>query len=368
MSIIGLAVSLVISFALCYVFTPFVRGMAVRWRIGDKPNGRTSRDIAHIGGVAIIGAILFALIPLFLFFLPDDPLNRAFAYILIASGFITFLLGIIDDLRSLHFIYKVFFQVTVSVFVAAGGVGLLEHFQLIHLPVPMALLAFGGSAVWMFTIITSFNLIDGVDGLASGITITCMVAFAAAGVLFELPLVVALSVVVFGSALAFLRYNFPPAKILMGDSGSLFFGLLAGLISLLLLISGEKMLFKSIGIIFVLIIPLLDTTLAFLRRLMTNRPVFEADLLHLHHILSYRFKSDRKVDLILWSLSAFFGLIGVFSMIGNIPAMIVGGVLAVCVFILSLREMLSYGFSKEDAERMERGCTVETSRMVPRRD
>ena len=106
-----------ISLILGLILTPMAIGMAVRWRIAEKPNGRTGRgEIAHIGGVAIIGAIVFSLITVFLFFLPQHPVNRAFLPVIIASGFLIFLLGIIDDLRSLHYLYKLFIQITDSRF------------------------------------------------------------------------------------------------------------------------------------------------------------------------------------------------------------------------------------------------------------
>ena len=218
----------VLAFVLGLAFTPLVRGIAVRWKICEKPNGMTSRDIAHIGGVAIIGGMLFALIPAFLFLLPGGPLHRAVVPILVASGFLTFFLGIIDDLRSLHYMYKLFFQIVVSIYVSAGGLVLLEHFGIIDISLPMDLAAFGIAAAWMLAITTSFNLIDGIDGLSSGLGLISAAAFATAGHLFGQPLVVTLSLVLAGVVLAFLRFNFPPAKILMGDSGSLFLGLIFG--------------------------------------------------------------------------------------------------------------------------------------------
>ena len=239
MTKIGLILAVVLSFAFGLLFTPLVRGMAARLRICEKPNGRTSRDIAHIGGVAIIGAILFTLIPLFLFFLPDGPIVRAFTPVLIASGFLVFLLGIIDDLRSLHYIYKLILQAAVSVFVAAVGLALLMHFGALRVAVYLVLPLFLAIAVWMLVVTTSFNLIDGIDGLASGLAFITAASFAVAGQLMGQPLVVAVSLVVCGATLSFLRYNFPPATIFMGDSGSLFLGLLFGLLSLLLVAPGE---------------------------------------------------------------------------------------------------------------------------------
>jgi UDP-GlcNAc:undecaprenyl-phosphate GlcNAc-1-phosphate transferase len=361
----GLVVPLVLSFIFGFGFTPFVRGMAVRWKICDKPNGRTSRDIAHIGGVAIIGAILFALIPVFLFYLPDDPLNRAFLPVLIAGGFVTFLLGIIDDLRSLHYLYKLFFQIAVAIFVSAGGIALLGHFDIVELPLSGALAAFGGGVVWMIAVTTSFNLIDGIDGLAAGLALISSAAFAVAGHLLAQPLVTALSLVVLGSVLAFLRYNFPPARIFMGDSGSLFLGLIFGLLSLLLLVPGRDIWYRAAGSVCILSVPLIDATLAFARRILTRRHVFEADHKHLHHILLYRLRSVRRVDGVLWLLAAAFGLLGVLSMTRNTAALAVALVMQIAVFVVALRDMVRFDLSSEKALEILVQGAIHASRLTP---
>jgi UDP-GlcNAc:undecaprenyl-phosphate GlcNAc-1-phosphate transferase len=346
----GLIIPPVLAFILSFVFTPLIRGIAVRWKICEKPNGRTSRDIAHIGGVAIIGGMLFALIPAFLFILPGDPLHRAVVPVLVASGFLTFFLGIIDDLRSLHYMYKLFFQIVVSIYVSAVGLVLLDHFGIIEITLPMALVAFGAAAVWMLAITTSFNLIDGIDGLSSGLGLISAAAFAVAGHQFGQPLVVSLSLVLGGVVIAFLRYNFPPAKILMGDSGSLFLGLIFGITSLLLLVPGRDLFFRAAGSVIILSIPLLDTGLAFTRRVVTGSPVFKADLKHIHHILLYRFKSVIKVDLTLWSLSILFGVLGILTMRGHIVPLICGVAIQAAVFVAALRGMVHFEMSDEMVE------------------
>ncbi len=366
MTKIGLILAVVLSFALGSLFTPFVRGMAVRLRICEKPNGRTNRDIAHIGGVGIIGAILFTLLPLFLFFLPDSPVVRAFTPVLIASGFLVFLLGIIDDLRSLHYSYKLILQVAVSVFVAAVGLALLMHFGAFRVAVYLILPLFLAIAVWMLVVTTSFNLIDGLDGLASGLAFIAAASFAVAGQLMAQPLVVAVSLVVCGATLSFLRYNFPPATIFMGDSGSLFLGLLFGLVSLLLIAPGENVFYRIAGSVMILAVPLLDTTLAFVRRLVTRRPVFEADHRHIHHMLLYRYRSMRKVDLVLWGASAVFGVLGVLTLRGNVIALGAAFALALLVFVVALRSMVRFKLPGADEEEILGGCGIAAARNVAR--
>jgi len=362
----GLLLAVVCSFALGSLFTPLVRGMAARLRISEKPNGRNSRDIAHIGGVAIISAILFTLLPLFLFFLPDSPLMQAFVPVLIASGFLVFLLGIIDDLRSLHYLYKLILQVAVSVFVAAVGLALMMHFGQTRLAAVLIVPLFFSIAVWMLAVTTSFNLIDGLDGLASGLAFIAAASFAVAGRMSGQPLVVAVSLVVCGATLSFLRYNFPPATIFMGDSGSLFLGLLFGLISLLIVAPGENAFFRIAGCVLILAVPLLDTTLAFSRRLITRRPVFEADHRHLHHMLLYRCRSSRKVDLILWAAAAVFGALGVLTMAGSTAALGAALLLAVLLFVAALRSMVRFRLPEATEEEILGGCGIAVARNAMR--
>lgn len=366
MTVLGLIVAFVLSFAFGLLFTPLVRAIAVRLKICEKPNGRTSRDIPHIGGVGIIGAFLFTLIPLFLFYIPGDATVRAFTPVLIASGFLIFLLGIIDDLRSLHYIYKLILQIAVSVFIASVGLALLVHFGAARVSPYLLFPLFGAIALWMLVVTTSFNLIDGLDGLASGLAFIAAASFACAGYLFDQPLVLAISLVMCGATLAFLRYNFPPATIFMGDSGSLFLGLLFGLISLLLLVPGTDLFYRITGDIVILSVPLLDTALAFSRRVIMRRPVFEADHRHMHHMLLYRFRSVKKAGMALWVLSGAFGALGVETMRGSFLALCGALALQVVVFVVALRAMVRFDLPHALEEEVLGGCGITVSNGVTR--
>ena len=179
---------------------------------------------------------------------------------------------------------------------------------------------------------------------------------------------VALSLALAGAILAFLKYNFPPAKILMGDSGSLFLGLIFGIISLLLIVPGKDIFYRAAGSVIILSVPLLDTGLAFCRRLFTNTPVFKADLLHIHHILLYRFKSVIKVDLFLWGLALLFGLLGIMTMRGNLISLMLAVAIQVVLFVLTLRSMVNFELSNEKTEKILRNNGINAERMLPRRD
>ena len=213
-------------------------------------------------------------------------------------------------------------------------------------------IAFIAVSVWMLGITTSFNLIDGLDGLASGLAFVYSVAFAIEGFMFNQPLVVFLSLIVAGAAISFLRFNYPPAKIFMGDSGSLFLGLVLGLIPLLTIIRAGNIFYNAVGSIVILSIPLIDTALAFTRRLLAGRPVFEADHLHIHHMLLRSMRSVRRVDFLLWTLAAVDSYLGLSIMRGNNVMLVVAVALDVAIFVFALRAMVKSDVPEEGLRKI----------------
>jgi hypothetical protein len=125
---------------------------------------------------------------------------------------------------------------------------------------------------------------------------------------------------------------------------------------------------KALGAVIVLSVPLLDTSLAFIRRVMSGRPPFEADHMHIHHILLFRCGSTRKVDLMLWSLTAVFGVLGLLTMLGYAAALAVAAVLELTVFFLALRRMVTFDMSREHAEQILSECGVSSSSMAVHND
>ncbi|MFO7915092.1 MAG: MraY family glycosyltransferase [Candidatus Krumholzibacteriales bacterium] len=331
----GIVVPFCLSFLVCFMMTPLVRNIAARWKICDKPNDRANGDIAHIGGVAIVAAIVVGLVPVFLFLVEEQMLPRVFFPVLIVSGFIIFVLGVIDDLRSLHYKYKLVLQLVASVIVSLGGIFLFASFFSFPLTIHFVVAVFIAITLWIMAVTSSFNLIDGIDGLATGIAVIAAAELSVAGYLFDNAVVLYTSVVVLGASVAFLRYNFPPAMIFMGDSGSLFFGLILGLITIFTVIPGKDIFYRIAGCVFILSIPLTDAVLAFLRRAIEGRPVFEADLKHLHYVLLFKYGSMRKVDFALWGLSLILGILGVWTMTGSLAAFIIAASLQLALLFYS---------------------------------
>ena len=154
----------------------------------------------------------------------------------------------------------------------------------------------------------------------------------------------------------------------MGDSGSLFLGLIFSLIALLFLLPAAELWPRSAGAAVVLGVPLLDTVLAFLRRVLTGRQPFEADHMHLHHILLFRFGSARAADLLLYLFAAVSGLLGVLTMLGFAAAPAVAAALYAIVFAIALRRMLRFDIPSEQVERIAAGCGAPRGGAPPRAD
>jgi UDP-N-acetylmuramyl pentapeptide phosphotransferase/UDP-N-acetylglucosamine-1-phosphate transferase len=224
---------------------------------------------------------------------------------------LVFLLGVYDDLRGAGPYFKFTVQGIAASMLYAGGL------RIVHIPVIFGLRVLPWyvgllcTVIWVLAITNAFNLIDGLDGLAAGCALfSTMVAFVVA--LFHGPtLVEMMTIALAGAIIGFLRYNFNPATIFLGDSGSLYIGFLLSALALY----GTQ---KSPTIVAVAIpivsfgLPILETSLSILRRLISGRPVFTADREHIHHKLLQHGLSHRQVVILLYGVSAGFAMLSLF--------------------------------------------------------
>ena len=224
---------------------------------------------------------------------------------------LVFLLGVYDDLRGAGPYFKFAVQGIAATMLYAGGLRITNIPMLFGqraLPGYVGLLC---TILWVLAITNAFNLIDGLDGLAAGCALfSTMVAFVVA--LFHGPtLVEVMTIALAGAIIGFLRYNFNPATIFLGDSGSLYIGFLLSALAL----HGAQ---KSPTIVAVAIpivsfgLPILETSLSILRRLISGRSVFTADREHIHHKLLQHGLSHRQVVILLYGVSAAFAMLSLF--------------------------------------------------------
>jgi len=277
----------------------------------DKPNWRkmNKKPMPLLGGVAIYLGFLVSIL-LFMHkkaFVSEAP--RLFGIIL--GSLIIVSAGIIDDIKGLTALKKLFFQIAAAVTVYLFGFTIMKVSTPLgssfYLPqiASMALTVF-----WIVGFTNAVNLLDGLDGLSSGVVAIISGSLFFAAIKAQNPIMAILSITICGSALGFLPHNFYPAKIFMGDSGSLLLGFILSIISIEGAYKGATFTTILIPVV-AMAIPFIDTGLAIIRRILSGRGIMKADKEHIHHRLLFREGSQKKAVLTLYGLTLSFGLISV---------------------------------------------------------
>ena len=307
-----------ISLGLSFVATREVRDLATRrgWVSAPREGRHVHQTpLPRLGGVAIFLAFSFSLgvwLGLSLEF-PRlaDGLDPALLLRIYVPACLIFCLGIYDDLRGAGPYLKFAVQAIAAAMLFAGGMRVLD------LP-----LIFGSHALpwfvglpltvlWVVAVTNAFNLIDGLDGLAAGSALFSTMVFFVVALVNQSWLGALMSVTLAGAILGFLRFNFNPATIFLGDSGSLFIGFM---LSALALAGAQKApTFVAVAIPVVSFgLPILETLLSIVRRLISGRPIFTADRQHIHHRLLQMGFSHRQVVIVLYAVSAIFAMLSLF--------------------------------------------------------
>ncbi|SDH63210.1 glycosyltransferase family 4 protein [Alteribacillus bidgolensis] len=304
------ALALISCFLISLFLTPLVKKLAFKIGATDQPNHRKVHKgaMARIGGVSVYAAFLAGLLIL-------QPENAYMPYILVA-GTIIILTGFLDDLTELSAKWKLLGQIAAAVIVVAGGV----QVEFINLPfdgrLELGWFSIPITLLWIIGITNAINLIDGLDGLAAGVSSIVLATISVLAIIQGDIFIVALGIALLGGTLGFLVHNFNPAKIFMGDTGALFLGFMIGVISLL----GFKnvTIFSLVVPVIILAVPISDTFFAIIRRVVNKQPLAAPDKSHLHHCLLRLGYSHRQTVLIIYALSAFFGLSAVIFTISTL--------------------------------------------------
>ncbi|MGH9873217.1 MAG: glycosyltransferase family 4 protein [Pyrinomonadaceae bacterium] len=298
------------------ILTPLIRRLCQRFKLLDVPaDGRRvhTNAIPRLGGVAIYLSLMLALSSLlFVSNLVTEVLGTYYMPVLIkvlVPSSLVLLLGVYDDLRGANAVVKfVGLGLIASLFYAMGGrIDLLAvpFVGAVHLP---PVIGFAVTVFWLVAISNAFNLIDGVDGLATGAALFSSVVILVVALSGQNLAMIVVTIVLSGALAGFLRYNFNPASIFLGDSGALFVGFLLASLSLM----GAQKATTAIAVITPILafgLPVVDTTVTMARRLIGRRPIFQGDGEHIHHMMLARGWSQRRVVLILYSVCATFGLL-----------------------------------------------------------
>jgi UDP-GlcNAc:undecaprenyl-phosphate GlcNAc-1-phosphate transferase len=339
------SIALLTALLITVAATPAVRKIALRWKLGDKPNGRKIHThlIPHLGGIAIVLGTISGLVVARFLASPSGggEWNLLFRKMLPGVALIA-ALGMVDDVKSLRALQKLTIQVVGALVLALSGFVLLTGIPAVDAVNSVVLII---SVLFLVGISSSVNLIDGHDGLATGICLIAAASFAFMAVNFQADMVLVIALALCGACLGFLVFNFPPGKIFMGDTGSMFLGIMLALVACsLTMINPTVQTF--IAICFILGVPMLDAFLAIARRLILRSSVFKADSLHMHHVLRELSFSPRQVLLVMCAMQAFLATLGLLVMEGFVFPIVIGVAFVVIVFVSYLRVMVVSGANR----------------------
>ncbi|OPA75683.1 undecaprenyl-phosphate alpha-N-acetylglucosaminyl 1-phosphate transferase [Paenibacillus selenitireducens] len=310
-------IGFILALGLALGLTPLVKKFAVKVGAMDMPNARKvhTRIMPRLGGLGIFFAFGLAFVVL-LPWLPDNLLasdrETNLVRALFAGGSIIVLIGALDDRFELSAKVKLLGQIIAACVVVFGfdvtmnfvnipfGHGNFSMPDWVAIPLTI---------IWIVGVTNAINLIDGLDGLAAGVSGIAITTILVMAIIMGNTTVILISLLLLGSIVGFLFFNFHPAKIFMGDSGSLFLGFSLAMLSML----G----FKQVAVVsfltplFIIGVPLSDTFFAIIRRWRNKKPIFAPDKGHLHHCLRELGLSHRKTVLVIYAIAALFGMLAI---------------------------------------------------------
>ena len=304
-------VAFTVALATSYFLTPHVKRFAIRAGALDTPDARKvhTEPIPRMGGLAIYAGFLLAV-------LASVHINREL-FGIVLGGTVVLAVGIIDDLKPLPARTKLLGQIV------AACVPILFGIRIEWLTNP-----FGGmifldywaiplTVLWIVGLTNTVNLIDGLDGLAAGVSTIASVTIMLVAAQQNFWTVAILTAALAGSALGFLQHNFNPAKIFMGDTGSMFLGYTLAAVSALGTVKSAATIALVVPIV-ALGLPIMDTAFAIIRRFNSGKPIFKPDKGHLHHRLLAMGLSQKQVVLLMYVISACLGVSAILLTEANI--------------------------------------------------
>ena len=307
MSTLNILLALAVSLLTSFLSVPFIKNIAIKAGAIDYPkDGRRmhKKPIPRLGGLSIYYGFIVSL-------LCFGTLDRQLWGIILGSLIIV-ILGVVDDIKTL----KAHPKFVVQLIAAAVPVFMGSRINFVSLPFNQSvmpnivfndIISYGISILWIVGVTNAVNLIDGLDGLAAGISTIASASIFFIALLNGNAFVTTISIILVGACLGFLPYNLNPAKIFMGDTGATFLGYIMAVMSV-------QGLFKSYTVItfvvpvLILGLPIFDTSFAIIRRMAHHKPIMQADRGHLHHRLIDMGFNQKQTVAVLYTISALLGL------------------------------------------------------------
>ena len=321
-----LVIAILCAFCISVAFTPVIRVLAFKFKVTDVPKDNRrmhKKEMPLMGGLAIFVAFLIST-------LIFCRLDMRIAGMLLGATLIV-VTGIIDDKYEMCAVVKLLLQVSAAVIAVLSGIE-MDYINLFGKIIEFGKFSGIVTVVWIVALTNAINLIDGLDGLSCGISAISSVTLLVSLIHTDTPFGVILMIgILAGSCMGFLPFNFNPAKIFMGDTGALFLGYSLSVLSIMGYFKLNAIVTFWVPFL-VFALPLVDTTFAFVRRILTGRSPFSADRGHLHHRLIDRGYDQKHAVLILYAVSGISGIAAILMSMGNF----VGGLVVLCAAVVVL--------------------------------
>jgi len=341
------------------VLTPLVIRLAFRWGVLDDPAHRKThpKPTPLLGGLAVAAATWLPILALLFAYENRISIelreNLTVLGMMFVAGVSMVALGVVDDRQGLTAKWKFLVQVPLALALLSAGV----HFDMLSVPF-VGSIALGWFApvltvLWLVGITNALNLIDGVDGLAAGVALFVALTNGVIAAMHNNAFMAVTMFSLAGACTGFLRYNWNPARIFLGDSGSLFLGITLA-VSSALSVQKATVAVSMLVPVLVLGYPILDTVLAMARRLWHGKSMFSGDSSHLHHRLEARGFSSRRTVMILYGVTALCCLLALATVMERNAVVAVGFGVMLLIGLFGLRSLGYLDVLRSPASRARR--------------
>jgi len=337
----------VFPFIISTVLIPVIIQFSHKNGLYDKVDARKVHKgkISRLGGLAIFAGFVSGFICLLIY---DFQVQFNIVVFIIAL-LLAFFTGFIDDVITIRAMYKLLLQLVCGLLVALSGLKITKVTLFAGFDVQFGILSYLFTMVWVAGFMNAINMLDGMDGLASGIVLVASMFLGIMGWLQGIPIVTYLCVVLIGAILGFLLYNYPPAKIFMGDGGAYFLGFIYAVLPLIGIKKASTITIFSIPII-LLLIPLIDVINVMRKRINAGYHIFIADRNHIHHrLLKIGFSNEG----ILWVMYSYTVILGGFAVLMLYLSPLHAIILTVFLFMLTILTFYIISVAEKRIEELE---------------
>jgi len=347
MELTGIAVALLISCFLSLIFSLFLVSSSKKYKILNNLEDRNLKEkkIPRLGGMAIVISLLLSLLVMRLLFgrFFENVDNSPNYTLLLLAASIIFLLGIYDDIKGANVFLKFFFQIMAAVIIYGAG------FKIAEISIPFAgtktigfhLLPFLLTILWVVGITNAVNIMDGLDGLAVGIAFFATLSLGVLALLSSQYHIVIITAVLSGAMIGFYPFNFPRARVYLGDSGSMVIGFLLAVLPMTKIHRKASLALALMIPIIILFLPILETLVTIIRRIYKGQNIFIRDTDHFHYRFLRKGFSETKTTVFLILVSFLFSLAGILFEFVQVKLRLL---LFIGIFLMSLFLLIYLGY------------------------